>query len=107
MECNHIYNFSDIGIFCEKCFKTFAVELDGVNYWIISDEQTKKEIQNEFSMAKYSDWEDYLKIRSSNQQHVIINNQINKITDLETEVKRLEKIVIGLSERLINNKEVI
>lgn len=37
-------------------------------------------------------------------QHVIINNQINKITDLETEVKRLQKIVIGLSERLINLK---
>lgn len=37
-------------------------------------------------------------------QHVIINNQVLKISDLESEVKRLEKIVIGLSERLINLK---
>lgn len=37
-------------------------------------------------------------------QHFIINNQALKISDLESEVKRLEKIVIGLSERLINLK---
>lgn len=35
----------------------------------------------------------------------IINNQALKISDLENEVKRLEKIVIGLSEVLINERK--
>lgn len=35
----------------------------------------------------------------------IINNQASKIAELESEVKRLEKIVIGLSEVLINERK--
>lgn len=38
-------------------------------------------------------------------QTSIINNQASKIAELESEVKRLEKIVIGLSEVLINERK--
>lgn len=62
---------------------------------------------NELYKEKEIECNQAIKKSENIDQHVIINNQINKITDLETEVKRLEKIVIGLSERLINKKEVL
>lgn len=141
MECNHLYNFSDIGIFCDYCFEHFAIEINGVNYWITKKENIKSEIQNEFSAAKYGTLDSFIKIiqniklqeqeskaidesninnngfiglpksfenkSSGIDQHVIINNQINKITELKSEVKRLQKIIIGLSERLVNENKVI
>lgn len=72
-------------------------------------------VKDKYKLLSKSDEDHFKLISEVNQdikksenidQHVIINNQINKITDLETEVKRLEKIVIGLSERLVNETKI-